>query len=438
MANLTGNSIGQYQLIEQTGETASSVLCKAFQPSLNRYVAIKILKPSSARRPDEAQRFRQQGDLLALFHHPRLVEVYEIGEANGLLFRAMRLAENGSLRDQLALGLQSPFHRSQRTLVLFQHIVEGLEQIHSQGLVYGNLTPSNILLDDKLGVLLNDFGLPARVSGTVSPFMAPEQVQGAVVDRRADVYALGVLLYTVLTGAEPPAGVVVSPRARRPELPEALDRVVFKSLAQNPDQRFQSVTEFFNALRAAFEQPQPAPQPVFTPPAAPPQTFTPAPAISQTVTVGSQKTGPGWFGIILGIIFVLILCLGAIYSYRILMENRSSAIDIPTQTAQVPGPLPPIIIFPTQPPPITQALPTQEPSPTDLLILEPTATDLPNEGPIETPDKQPEDLPQVEQPTTPPDQGTPGPGRLPCASAILVMAPFVVIADSWKRRWADK
>jgi serine/threonine-protein kinase len=96
MTDLTGKTLGQYQLIEQKSETANTVLCKGFQPALNRYLAIKILKPSSARQPEEVQRFRQQGDLLALFQHPRLIEVYETGEANGLVFRAMRLAEQGS------------------------------------------------------------------------------------------------------------------------------------------------------------------------------------------------------------------------------------------------------------------------------------------------------------------------------------------------------
>jgi len=83
MSELTGKTIGQYQLIEGKGETATTLMYKAFQPALNRYVAIKILKPSSARQPAAGQRFRQQADLLAQFHHPRLIEVYETGESYG-------------------------------------------------------------------------------------------------------------------------------------------------------------------------------------------------------------------------------------------------------------------------------------------------------------------------------------------------------------------
>jgi len=422
MADLTGKTLGQYQLIEQKSETANTVLCKAFQPALNRYLAIKILKPSSARQPEEAQRFRQQGDLQTQFQHPRLIEVFEMGEANGLVFRAMRLAENGSLRDQLAAGPQSPFYAPQRAIQLFQEIVEGVEQIHSQGYVHGNITTSNILMDEMLHPLLTDFGLPARVGAVVSPFLAPEQVQGGVVDRRADVYALGVLLYTTLVGAEPPAGLVVSPRSRRPEIPEGVERVIFKAMAQNPDQRFQSATEFYSALRMAFETPQPAPQPVYAPP--PPPSAIPTQAISQTVNVGGEKKGTNWVGILIGVVFVLILCIGAIYSYRVYTENQGAAPVEPTQPASQPTQAPPIIILPSQPPAVTEVQPTREPRPTNP----------PNERPTDPPDEQPTQpvaqQPEIEQPIAPPEQEAPGTGLLPCGSAVLVLMPMLVLGAS--------
>lgn len=413
MTDLTGKTIGQYQLIEQKGETATTVLCKAFQPAFNRFVAIKLLKPSSARQPDEVHRFRQQADLLALFHHPRLIEVYETGEANGLLFRAMRWADKGSLRDLVSLGVQSPFYNPQSALALFQGIVEGIEQIHSQGYVHGNLTPGNVLLDETMQPLLNDFGLPARVGGPVSPFQAPEQVQGGMVDRRSDVYALGVLLYTTLTGVEPPAGVVTSLRARRPEIPDAVDRVVFKALAQNPDQRFQSALDFLAALKNAIETPQPAPPPVYSP--APSPAAFPTQSISQTVTVESEKKGPSVIGILIGVIFVLILCIGAVYSYRAYLENQGAVTAQPTQPAAQPTQAPPIIILPSQPPAITEVQPTREPRPTNPPVEQPT-----------TPPEQPEQPPQVEQPIATPPESSPGAGLLPCGSAGLVFLPLAV------------
>ena len=415
MSELIGKTIGQYQLIEEKGDTTNTLVYKAFQPSVNRYVAVKILKPSAARNPEVVQRFRQGGELLAQFHHPRLLEVYESGEAEGLAFRAARLAENGSLRDQLAAGPQAPFYEANRAILLFQEIVEGLEFIHSQGYIHGNITPSNILLDAMLHPLLSDFGLPGKIGGEVSPYLAPEQVQGGMVDRRTDVYALGVLLYTTLVGAEPPAGVVVSPRSRRPELPEGVERVVFKAMAQNPDQRFQSATEFFNAMRTAFVTSPPVSQPVYAPPPA-----APMPTVSQTVTVGSPKSGTNWVAIILGVFVVLALCIGGIFIYQVYTQNQSATPGAPTQpVAQPTQP----VVQPTQPPPVTQVLPTREPAPTRPPLELPTS---PPEQPTQ-PAVQP---PQVEQPIATPAQGTPGTGSLPCGSVGLIAVPMVVLGAS--------
>jgi serine/threonine-protein kinase len=415
MSEFTGKTIGQYQLIEQIGETANTLVCKAFQPVLDRYVAVKILKPSSAHQPEAAQHFRQQGDLLAQFHHPRLIEVYETGEVEGVVYRAERLAENGALQNHLGSGPQNPFYETSRLILLFQEIVEGLEFIHSQGYIHGNLTPGNILLDAMLHPLLSDIGLPGRPGMAGSPYLAPEQVQGGLIDRRADVYALGVLLYTTLVGIAPPAGMVVSPRSSRPDVPEGVERVIFKAMAQTPDQRFQSATEFFNAMRSAFVIPPPVSPPVYA--SAPP--VTPMPTVSQTVNVAGQKKGADWVAIILGVFLVLALCFVAISAYRLYTQNQEAAPVEPNPPAVQPTQAPPIIILPSQAPAITQVLPTNEPRPTKP----------PQEQPTQPP-QQPTQPPQ--QPpiagSTPPAGGTkPGTGLPFCGSVGLIGVPLVVV-----------
>ena len=95
-------------------------------------------------------------------------------------------------------------------------VVAGLEKIHAQGYVHGNLEPGNIYLDEGGVPLLTDFGLPKPPGAPLTPYMSPEQSQGGIVDRRTDVYALGVLLYEMLTGETPPPGVVVSPQGQTP------------------------------------------------------------------------------------------------------------------------------------------------------------------------------------------------------------------------------
>jgi len=419
VSDLIGKTIGQYQLVAEINETGSALLYKGFQPALNRYVAVKILKPSAARRPEVVQRFRQAGDLLARLHHPRLLEVYETGEMEGMHYRAVRLAENGALQDHLASPAQNPFYDTNRLIILFQEIVEGLEYIYSQGYIHGNLTSGSILLDAMLHPLLSDFGLPGIPGAAVSPFLAPEQVQGGVIDRRADIYALGALLYTTLVGVAPPAGMVVSPRPIRPDVPEGVERVIFKAMAQNPDQRFQTASEFFNAMHTAFVSPAPIAGPVYS--SAPP--VAPLPAVSQTVNVAGQKKGANWVAIILGLLLVLILCVGAIYFYQAYIQNQGATPAASTQPAEQPTQAPPVIILPSQPPAITQVLPTQEPRPTRPPQEQPTK---PAEQPTQPP-PQPQQSPPAEQPPAPPAQESPGTGLPFCGTAGLVGAPLVVL-----------
>jgi serine/threonine-protein kinase len=238
-----------------------------------------------------------------------------------------------------------------------------------------------------------------------------------VVDARADVYALGVLLFEVLTGQAPPPGAVVSPRSRRPDLPEAVERVIFRAMAQNPEQRFQNVREMRDALEAALQAPVPPPQPAYQQPQ---PTYTPTPSVSQSVTVERDKGGPNWLAIILGVLMVGALCLGAM----LIVPGFLGA----EETEQVGPP-------PTEPPPgvtvivPTVVLPTQEP-PTEPPEQPTEAPEQPTEPP-EEPTEPPE------QPTDePPTEGPPG-GGLPevCGSIGLIVGGIGLVgANTFRRR----
>jgi outer membrane biosynthesis protein TonB len=152
------------------------------------------------------------------------------------------------------------------------------------------------------------------------------------------------------------------------------------------------------------------------------------PTMSQTVNVGTETKGTNWVGILIGVIFVLVLCIGAIYSYRMYMENQGAAPVEPTQPAAQPTQAPPIIILPSQPPAVTEVQPTREPRPTNP----------PNEKPTQPPEQPTQPVaqqPEVEQPIAPPAQETPGTGILPCGSALLIFVPmFVMGASRMKKR----
>jgi serine/threonine protein kinase len=375
MTELIGKNVGQYQIIELILDTSEAQLYKGFQPNMNRYVAVKVLKSQD---PASVQAFTQQNELLAQFQHPNILPIIDSGQSEGVTYRILRYVEDGLLRDHLF-----QYRDPRKAAGLISRIVEGLEKIHAQGLVHGNLEPNNIFLDEGGQPLLTDFGLPKTPGAPVTPYMSPEQTQGAIVDRRTDVYALGVLLYEMLTGETPPPGVVVSPRAKRPDLPESVERVILKAMAQNPDARFQSAREFQNALTTALQPVVPAQTPAPQQPA--PQPVQPA----SPPPPAARKTN--WAAIILGIVLVIVICggLGLILGWWSNQEGET-----PTEPTS-----PPAEIIPTDAPPE----PTEPPEPTQ----EPEATQPP-------------------EPTTPPEGGEPP--QLPevCNSTGFVGGFFVL------------
>jgi serine/threonine protein kinase len=211
MSDLTGKTLSQYQIVERLQDTGSALIYKGFQPNMNRYVLVEVLKSHD---PAAVQAFNQQSELLAQIQHPNILPIYDSGQAEGLNYRAMRYAEGGVLPDHLL-----PYYDPGEAAGFLSGVVAGLVQIHAHGWVHGNLAPENIYLDENGQPLLTDFGIPRPAGAPVTSYLSPEQVQGDIVDQRSDIYALGVLLYTLLIGETPPAGVVVSPRAKRPDLP---------------------------------------------------------------------------------------------------------------------------------------------------------------------------------------------------------------------------
>jgi len=340
MSDLTGKTIAQYQLVELIDQSGTTHVYKGFQPGMNRYVAVKVLSPSLAGDEAYVEQFRQQAEILAQYEDRHLLSVYDSGQEEDIYYRVSAFVDNGSLGDHL-----SWFYDLRSAQIMINEIVEGLEYIHSQGLVHGNLKPSNVLLDESRRPLLTDFGLPQRVGVPTNVYMSPEQVQGGAVDRRSDIYTLGVLLYEMLVGEPPPAGSVVSPRARRPDLPQDLEKVIFKAMAQNPDQRYQMVADFSQALDEAVEPK--APQPV-TPS---PQPETPAAAPAQP----AKKKDTSWLVFLMGGLFIVILIACGLILVPTLIGDDG---EPPAATEPAP-------VEPTDPAPPTEALPTDAPLPTE-------------------------------------------------------------------------
>lgn len=254
-----GSDFLGYRIEELIGRGGMGVVYRAYDLRLKRPVALKLVTPFLARDERFRKRFARESELVMSLEHPNVVPIYDTGEVDGRVYLAMRLVDGTDLGSLLRTeGALEPA----RAMAICTQIAAALDAAHERGLVHRDVKPSNVLLDSSGHVYLADFGLTRRLDdegaelgedGAIgSPaYLAPEQLEGRAVDGRADVYSLGCVLYECLTG-EPvfvrSSRLAVAwahleeepmpPSRRRAGLPEALDAVVGRALAKEPEQRF--------------------------------------------------------------------------------------------------------------------------------------------------------------------------------------------------------
>jgi tRNA A-37 threonylcarbamoyl transferase component Bud32 len=248
----------QFEILECLGRGGMGVVYKARQKSLNRLVAIKILAPERVKDPRFAGRFAHEAELLAKLNHPHIVTIHDFGETGGLYYLVMEFINGVNLRDLLREGKMAP----EQALAIVPPICEALQFAHDHGIVHRDIKPENILLDRDGRVKIADFGI-ATIAGDASDpsgtpaYMAPEQAAHAPkIDHRADIYALGVVLYEMLTG-ERPGNSPVAP-SKRVQIDVRLDEVVLRALEHEPERRFQTAADLRTVVQnVAAERPQP-------------------------------------------------------------------------------------------------------------------------------------------------------------------------------------
>lgn len=274
MEDLTGKQFGHYQIVSPLGEGGMAAVYKAYQPSMERYVAVKVLPRHMATSEEFLSRFRREARILAQLQHPNILPVFDYGESEDYPYIVMPFVPSGTLA-QLMKGRRLPLPQVRR---IISQVGEALAFAHAHGMIHRDIKPSNVLVDESGNCLLTDFGLARMVesssmitsSGAVMgtpAYMSPEQGSGNSLDHRSDIYSLGIILYEMLTGkvpysAETPIAVVIKhiqdplPSIRKidPALPESLELVVLKALAKNPDDRYQTAEEFVVALQTAITE----------------------------------------------------------------------------------------------------------------------------------------------------------------------------------------
>jgi len=274
---LVGTRLGPYELIEEIGRGGMATVYRAYQPSIGRFVALKIIHRAIASDAKALERFQREARLIARLEHPHLLPVYDYNGEHDPPYIVMRYLEGGTLKDALEMGTTIPLTD---TVHIMRQVSAALDYAHRQGVIHRDIKPSNVLIDTEGNAFLMDFGI-ARIVESESgitqtgfavgtpTYMSPEQSMGLeTVDGRSDIYALGILLFHMLAGRPPFEGenamaIIMQQIQTEPpalssinsELPIAIDDVIKRVLAKNPDERYQTATELATDLARAANLP---------------------------------------------------------------------------------------------------------------------------------------------------------------------------------------
>ena len=418
--DLIGRRLGNYDIVEEIGRGGMAVVYRAYQRSLNRHVAIKVLAPQLSFDQQFVERFQREARAAAKLQHPNIVVIHDVAHEQGIYFLVMELLEGRTLKKLIE---EKGSLAAERAARIVEQVASALDYAHQQGFVHRDIKPANIFVGKEDHTTLADFGIAKAASETqhltrtgmligTPEYMSPEQAEGGTVDYRTDLYALGVVLYQMLAGRLPFQSttphatlhaVIYEPppplRQLRPGLSPAVESVVMKSIAKKPTQRYQAGREMVTALTAALAGQTtgavaiPPPRPTAPPPrAAAPPTRRRSPAV--------------W--IVAALIVLLVAILAAVFvllnggteeedstpSAAVIVAHETST-RVTSRTATEPAP--------TQEPAITATSEnTSAPAPTPT-ALPPSATPVP---PTDT-QPPPTDIPEPPTATPPPTAPAP-------------------------------
>ncbi|HPS41000.1 MAG TPA: protein kinase [Anaerolineaceae bacterium] len=263
-------TLGKYELHEQLGKGGFGTVYRATDPALEREVALKLLHPELMIDNEFTKRFQREAKTLARIDHPHIVSVFDQGEEDGRVYIVMRYLPGGNLKDRINNSKKLPRSEVQR---IFNQICSGLMKAHSKGLIHRDLKPENILFSADDEAVITDFGLvkiqsegtPFSVEGIIGTpnYIAPEIWRGKSATVQSDIYALGCILYEMLTGNVLFAGdslaqvmtkhILEGPRMDE-TLPEPVRNVLYKALSSDAGERYQTVIEFENDFNKLFEK----------------------------------------------------------------------------------------------------------------------------------------------------------------------------------------
>lgn len=272
---MIGSILGnRYRILELVGEGGMALVYKAECSLLNREVAVKVLRPQYASDAEFVERFRREAQAAASLSHPNVVNIYDVGQQDDIHYIVMEYVRGENLKDIIRRNAPLPIHQA---LDISRQIAEALYHAHQNNIVHRDIKPQNILLTRDGRVKVTDFGIAKAISsssvtqtgvvmGSVQYF-SPEQARGIPAGHVSDIYALGCVMYELLTGSVPfkgdsPIAVAlkhiqdnpVPPRQIRPGIPIAVESIIMKALEKNKERRYQSAQDMANEIRKAEGQ----------------------------------------------------------------------------------------------------------------------------------------------------------------------------------------
>jgi serine/threonine protein kinase len=264
--------IEQYKIISKIAQGGMAEIYKAYQPSLDRLVAIKKMADSFANQPKLIKRFEQEARVIAKLVHPNIISIYDFKKIDNSYYIIMEFVEGKNLGEYIKLGL--PFEIA---LLVVDKICQALAYAHTEGVIHRDLKPENIIISSRGEVKLMDFGISHFADSTLETtteailgtpaYMSPEQARGEEIDLRTDIFSLGILLYTIFVGKHPFEGdsahIIIhkiiyepypSPEEVKSTLPGELRVIIKKCLEKKATARYQNVSEVREALRGMLEE----------------------------------------------------------------------------------------------------------------------------------------------------------------------------------------
>ena len=264
----------RYEIIEQIGTGGMSDVYKAKCHKLNRYVAIKVMKSEFSEDKTFVSKFRAEAQSVAGFTHPNVVNVYDVGDENGIYYIVMELVEGITLKKYIEKRGKLPFKEAVSIAIQFAN---GLDAAHKHHIVHRDIKPQNIIISKEGKVKVTDFGI-AKVasSSTINSsstmgsvhYISPEQARGGYSDERSDIYSLGITIFEMLTGTVPFDGdstvavavqhiqdEIPAPSTVAADIPVSIDKIVLKCTQKKPDRRYQSVAELITDLKKSLVMP---------------------------------------------------------------------------------------------------------------------------------------------------------------------------------------